>query len=245
MGALQEDLSVGDFESKFAVVRDRESILAQVNAGRPLTLLTSDLSDDLEHQLDFLVAALLKRYRREGLQAALYTALKEIVINATKANAKLAWFREQGLDIQDEGQYRLGIQRLAGHYDERWIVRYGELARKMDLQVQIQVHHCADGLRVEVSNAPLSRFEERRVREKFREGMRYEDLVSFYMANADQQEGEGIGLALIVLLLKAEGVNPHLFRVGVNGGATVARLEIPLSPAFESVRGRNPAGHAA
>ncbi len=115
----------------------------------------------------------------------------------------------------------------------------------MGLQVKIAVEHSEAGLRFEVSNAPLTRFEEKRVREKFREGMRHDDLVSFYMSNADQQEGEGIGLALIVLLLKAEGIDPHLFRVGVRGGQTVARLEIPLSSAFESVRGRNPAGHAA
>lgn len=242
---MRQHLVGQDFDARFEDVRNRDALLNQVNAGAALLFVTSDLSDAFEHQLDFMVAAILKRYGRESMQASIYTALKEMVVNATKANAKLAWFRDQGLDVDSEAEYKAGIQRLRGQYDESWLESFGGQARQMGLQVKIAVEHSEAGLRFEVSNAPLTRFEEKRVREKFREGMRHDDLVSFYMSNADQQEGEGIGLALIVLLLKAEGIDPHLFRVGVRGGQTVARLEIPLSSAFESVRGRNPAGHAA
>ena len=34
--------------------------------------------------------------------------------------------------------------------------------------------------------------------------MQYEDLVAFYMDNADNTEGEGIGLVMIILMLKVK-----------------------------------------
>lgn len=70
----------------------------------------------------------------------------------------------------------------------------------------------------------------------------YQDLVSFYMANADQTEGEGMGLVMNLLLLKGENINPGLFRVGMRDGKTMARIEIPFTDNFKSVRGPDPGG---
>lgn len=84
--------------------------------------------------------------------------------------------------------------------------------------------------------------DEKRIREKLAEGMTYEDLLSFYMANGDQAEGEGLGLVMNLLLLKGENINPALFRLGYIDGKTMARIEIPFSEDFVSTRGENPEG---
>lgn len=237
-----DNLMVQDLGEQYQDVRNRERILGAINNGQKILFYTNILTDATERQLDFVVAGLLKRYGRESMQSTVYSAVKELVVNATRANAKLAWFEEQGLNIHNPDNYARGMERLKGDVDEAWIERYGRLARERGHIVQVHFLHNSDGLRIEVWNAPMLAVQESRIREKFSEGMGYDDLVQFYMAYGDQTEGEGLGLVMTLLLLKAEGVNPHLFRIGVKNGYTVSRIEIPLSAAFRSVRGEDPAG---
>ncbi|MCE9501756.1 MAG: histidine kinase, partial [Leptospira sp.] len=81
--------------------------------------------------------------------------------------------------------------------------------------------------------------EEERIRSKLREGLKHEDILSYYSANADSTEGEGIGLVLSLLLLKAENLDPSLFRIGTKDGVTFSRIEIPFTDGFVSKRNIN------
>ena len=203
------------------------------------------LCDEVEHQLNLLVAALLKRYKKEHLQSTLYSCLKELVVNAFKANAKQVFFTEKNLDMQKLSDYDKGMAAFGRLLSEQWIAEYSKKAKEQGLLIQISVEHTENGLRFEVGNSgQIFEEDEKRIRDKFSRGMECEDLVSFYLENADDTEGEGIGFALNVLLLKGEDINPALFRVGSKDGLTMARLEIPFTPDFVSVRGDNPGSKA-
>lgn len=220
---------------------DRDQILAGVAAGRKFVLVTHSLTNNVEKQLDFLIATVLKKYGREGLQAALYSCVKEIVVNATKANAKRVFFDEHGLKVADRDDYVKGMKRIKELLSENWIMEYGRKAKQRNMEVSIAVNHNADGLRIEVKNdADILPTDEERIRLKLAEGTTYDDLASFYMKNMDNTEGEGLGLVMNLLLLKAENINPALFRVGMVNGKSLARIEIPFSENFKSVRGLNP-----
>lgn len=101
----------------------------------------------------------------------------------------------------------------------------------------ISFHYSLNGIRIEViNNAPITQQEEKSLREKLEKGMRYNDIAQFYLDNADNTEGAGIGLALILIMLKGEGIDPSYFRIIIREDITIARLEIPLSPDFQSLR---------
>lgn len=224
-------------------VPDSDQILAGVAAGRKFVLVTHSLTNSVEKQIDFLIATILKKYDREALQAALYSCVKEVVVNATKANAKRVFFEEQGLKFNDRDDYIEGMKRLKKLLSESWILEYGKKAKQRNMEVSITFTHNADGLRVEVKNdADILPTDEERIRLKLAEGTTYDDLAAFYMKNADNTEGEGLGLVMNLLLLKAENINPALFRVGMVDGKSLARIEIPFSENFKSVRGINPDG---
>ncbi len=234
---------MGEPEEKYKDVKDREAILAGVESGQRVVFVAYTLTDVMERQLDFVIALLLKKYGHPELQSTIYSCLKEIVINATKANAKHVYFQDQGLSIDDPQEYRRGVDEMKAKMSEAWIEKYGTKAREAGLQVSIEFDHAPEGLRIWVFNdTDLIPTDEKRIREKLAEGMTYEDLLSFYMANGDQAEGEGLGLVMNLLLLKGENINPALFRLGYIDGKTMARIEIPFSDDFVSIRGENPEG---
>lgn len=225
---------------------ERDLMLSGVASGKRIVFVTYSLTDNIERQLDFLIAVVLKKYARESLQATLYSCLKEIVINATKANAKRVFFDECGLRLNDPVDYEIGMKKVKALLSENWIKEYGHKARERDMHVSIAMRHSEDGLRIEVTNeSDILPADEERIRQKLAEGMTYEDLVSFYMKNADNTEGEGLGLVMNLILLKGENINPALFRIGMVDGKAMARLEIPFTDNFVSVRGSNPKGFSA
>jgi hypothetical protein len=221
----------------------REQIATGVAAGRKFVLVTHSLTDNVEKQIDFLIATILEKYGRASLQAALYSCVKEVVVNATKANAKKVFFEEQGLKFNEREDYIEGMKRLKKLLSESWIQEYGRKAKQRGMEVSIAFVHNSDGMRIEVRNdADILPTDEERIRMKLAEGTTYDDLATFYMKNVDNTEGEGLGLVMNLVLLKAENINPALFRVGMVDGKSLARIEIPFSENFKSVRGINPDG---
>lgn len=211
--------------------------------GKKITLITYHLSEKMEKQIDSVVSLLLSHYNKAELQPTLYSLIKEMVVNGTKANAKHIFLQELNINSDVEQDYHNGMIQMKEKLSEDFIIEYGQKAKTAGLDVKITFFHNDDGIRVEVTNnLTIIPADEKRLRLKLKEGMGYDDLASFYMANVDNTEGEGIGLVMNLLLLKAENIDPALFRVATNDGFTTARVEIPLSENFVSVRGKNPAG---
>jgi hypothetical protein len=74
------------------------------------------------------------------------------------------------------------------------------------------------------------------MREKMKKAMGYNDIAEFYMDNMDNTEGAGLGIALIMILMKNEGIDPNLFRIVTTSTYTIARVEIPFTDKYVSIR---------
>jgi hypothetical protein len=74
------------------------------------------------------------------------------------------------------------------------------------------------------------------LRDKIARTLKYDDLMQYYLDHSDETEGAGMGLALVVILLKGEGIDPQLFRVKSTDHDTIARIEIPMGRNFKSIR---------
>lgn len=242
---MKENLKCQDFDEKYQDVEGCADIIKLIENNNTIDMITCDLSRKTEAILEFTVAAILKRYEHDHLLSALYTSLKEILVNATRANAKVAFFNEIGLDIHNPDDFKKGTELIKGLISEEWIEKYGALAKKEGYETNIKFSFDEKGVRLEIINVALKPEEEKRIREKLSQGMKYDNLMAFYMDHADQTEGEGMGLAMILVLLKGENINPNLFRMGIVDDRTLSRLEIPFSDEFISVRGKNPAGKQA
>ncbi len=180
---------------------------------------------------------ILKKVQHEDMLDVVYTATKELIINATKANIKRIIFAENNLDIDDPTDWELGTAIFRDKLLSPNFKEYFKKARILNFKVITRYIYTKHGLRIDVvNNTPISKFDEERLREKLREAMQYKSLADFYMDYSDNTEGSGLGLALVVILLKNQGIDPQYLRIGKDGDTTVARLEIPFSDAYVPYR---------
>lgn len=210
-----------------------------INEGKNVVFYTSNLDENTEKLMDFIIACILSKYGKDHFQATIYSSLKELVINGTKANAKRIFFKEIDFNIDDPAQYDDGMKQMKEKISESFFDEYGAKAKEAGFQVDVQFIHDDTGMRVEViNNTVIVPQDESRIREKLHAGMQYEDLVAFYMDNADNTEGEGMGLVMIILMLKGENIDPGNFRIEAYEDKTAARLEIPFNENYVNMRDR-------
>ncbi|RHX88375.1 MULTISPECIES: histidine kinase [Leptospira] len=222
-------------------IRDiSDNIRLTIENGKILSLKTHRMTHSVEEHIQEAVGLILDKVTHPTLVPTVYTIIKELAINACKANQKRIFFEEKGLDLNDAADYEKGVREYKNIFSEAMSELYGQKARKEGYYCLITFHYSFDGIRIEViNNAPVTQQEEKSLREKLEKGMRYNDIAQFYLDNADNTEGAGIGLALILIMLKGEGIDPSYFRIIIREDVTIARLEIPLTPDFQSIRKLN------
>ncbi|GIX41552.1 MAG: histidine kinase [Leptospiraceae bacterium] len=216
-----------------------ENIEIAVKNGRYLVLKTHRMTDTVEKHIQYALESILKKTEHERYIHSLYTILKELVINGCKANQKRIFFDDKGLNILDPEDYQKGIEEYKKHFSEEMAIEYGKKAKQKGLYVLIDFEFDENGLRIEViNNSTIAPQEEKAMREKLKKAMGYNDLAEFYMDQAMQgdAEGAGLGLALVIILLKGEGIDPNYFRIIIDKDKTIARLEIPFTDKFVSKR---------
>jgi hypothetical protein len=140
--------------------------------------------------------------------------MTELVQNGLKANFKKAWFRQEGIAVDDPVQYRQALvdfKKLIGREPSM----LAELARSSGLMVRVQFFvrdsRCLK-LRV-INTAPLFAVESARIREKISNAFQYDNLVDFLMEHRDETEGAGLGMLVILLSLKSLGLARDRFSV--------------------------------
>ncbi|MEN2997744.1 MAG: hypothetical protein ABDH28_01725 [Brevinematia bacterium] len=225
-------------------VKSEEEFLKVVDSfvkeGKYFFIKFYGISSEIERRLNLVITRIFEHYGREDLSDVIYTCVKELVLNASKANIKRIVFEEHNVDPSDEKSFLAGMIKFKEELSEMNLPKYLPKLANKDLYISVAFYHSQDGVRIEVvNNVAITEFEDKRVREKLKKAMGYDDLSQFYLEQGDELEGAGIGIALIVMLLKGVGIDPALFRIsGPNNNYVLARIEIPFTDKYVSVRRR-------
>lgn len=202
-----------------------------------IQIRTYRASSHLEERIQETLKNILTKCEHEHLLPILYTILKELIINAIKANQKRVFFEENNYNIKNQEDYTIGIKRYKKIFSENMGDTYGPKCKMKDYYCLILFEFDKNGIKIEIrNNTPIAEQEEKSIRDKLANAMGYDDLAQFYMENADNTEGAGLGLALIIIMMKSEGIDPNFFRISITDEFTSARLEIPFTDEFKSSR---------
>ncbi len=228
----------------YAAGSGMEAIGAAIPAGKTIRLIAPVLNDSLSQRMSTVLKSLLAHYDRPELEDCLHSCLVELATNASRANMKHAFFLDRGFDWDEPGEYARGLAEFRAIREHAgWHRSLRGRVKELGLFLEIVFRHSTDGLRIEViNNLALLPQDEQRIREKLGRAMRTADIFEFFTEHGDDTEGQGLGFAMNVLFLRSENIDPSLLRIGSTAGRTVARIEVPLSTGFVTLRSVGPAG---
>ncbi|PJZ68467.1 HD family phosphohydrolase [Leptospira perolatii] len=194
--------------------------------------LTEDIDTILARTLDRFLLHLDIIYIRDSV----FAALKETVSNTVKANVKRIYFRELQADIHDPLKYRSNIVGFKQTYLENKD-KYDSLLHKNNYVIVVSFIHNKEMIRIRVmNNVKLSLEETERINQRIGQAKTYTDLAEAFLENNDETEGAGLGLIMILMMLKNDGLGAGSYRVESQGNNTSIIIDIPLNIQKENLQ---------
>ncbi|HQK07850.1 MAG TPA: hypothetical protein PLR54_09340 [Spirochaetota bacterium] len=204
-------------------------ILSAINRNQEIVFVSYSILDETEKNIQFALNKILERHNKSDLYTPVYSSLKELVANAIKANAKYILIEEG--EIKDPDDIMEVVNKVRNILNEESLLLYGIKAKQYRLSTRIYLKPQTTRLTIEViNNLPVPQKELERMRERIERSSYYDSIADFYLENPDPTaEGMGLGLSMVVVLLKSVGIPYTNFTLYTDfKSKTVARIIIPL-----------------
>ncbi|GHU39270.1 ATP-binding protein [Spirochaetia bacterium] len=211
-----------------SLVVNEEKIKKSVQSGLPIAITTYTLPHEMEVYIGQVLSVFLKCAGHEGLRDYVEYCIQELAVNGKKANTKRVYFMEKKLDIANVDQYKQGMTTFKKDTMEN-LAHYLQLQKDKGLYIKVQMLYRKEAIQIEVrNNVVISKMELSRIHEKLARSRQYNSLEDAFTQVLDDSEGAGLGLVVLVLMLKKMGLDEDCFDITATDHETVACLVIPL-----------------
>lgn len=205
------------------------SINTKLKNGEEFSFVTFGPKKETDDELLAFLTEICEFYNIPGFVSIFFTLVKDLVLNGYKANFKRVFFRENKMNIESPAEYELGVRRFKSLLQQGKTAGYLEKAQNLGFFVEIRFQHNPTEILVEVrNNNPLAKGEMTKIKHSLFHAQNYNDIMEYFIERGDNSEGEGIGIALCVILLKGEGIETDNFKIFSNEVETVASIRIPV-----------------
>ena len=195
----------------------------------PLIIKMNKINHEIEVQLEQILAIFLEEFGQKEITSQISYCLRELAVNANKANTKRAYFIEKKLDIEDEDDYKLGMGSFKTDTLNNIEYYFGK-QQEAGLYIKIGFHASNEELKITIrNNSRISKGEQMRVYDRIARSRAFNSLDEALTSVLDSSEGAGLGLVILVLMLKKLGLNEDAFDLNIEDDETVAKLVIPFS----------------
>ncbi|MDR1100268.1 MAG: HDOD domain-containing protein [Treponema sp.] len=210
------------------LVVDESKVKKAVQAGIPLTITTFTLPHEIEVYIEEVIAVFLQQVGQESLKDYIVYCVQELAVNAKKANTKRVYFIERGLDLANPEDYREGMANFKENTLGN-IAHYLQLQKEKGLYIKLILQIKKNIIHIEVrNNVAVTKTELIRIHDKLARSRQYSNLEDALTQVLDDSEGAGLGLVILVLMLKKMGLDEDCFDILGTEKETIARLIIPL-----------------
>ncbi len=156
-----------------------------------------------------------------------FTIIKEILINAVKANAKRIHFRTINLDINIPEEYEKGMESFAEEVTFKWIEQEQYLETSEYFIESIFQFKDGNFLFIVENNTSVQPEEQVRILKRVEAARSYNDLSDAFEDMSDSTESAGLGLVLTQILLKNSGIGIDKFKMEFFQDKTKVSLLVP------------------
>jgi putative nucleotidyltransferase with HDIG domain len=210
------------------LVVDESKVKKAVQSGIPLTITTFTLPHEVEMYIEQVVTVFLKQVDHEKLKDYIVYCVQELAVNAKKANTKRVYFIEQGLDLSVPEDYQKGMTSFKEDTLNN-IAHYLQLQKEKGLYIKLILQMKKNIILIEVrNNVAVTKTELIRIHDKLARSRQYNNLEDALSQVLDNSEGAGLGLVILVLMLKKMGLDEDCFDILSTEKETIARIIIPL-----------------
>lgn len=206
-----------------------EQVKKAIRSSVPLAIKTYTLPHETEEYLEEILAYFLREFGQDHLKDRIAYCMKELAVNAKKANTKRVYFQEKELNLSNPKEYEEGMRNFKDDTLSN-INYYLEKQKEAGLYIKVvfQVKQKTFTLSIK-NNTEISRKEQMRVYDRIARSRAFETMEEALSTVIDDSEGAGLGIVILVLMLKKIGLDEDSFDIDVENGETVARITIPFA----------------
>jgi hypothetical protein len=208
---IRNDFPVNEIISEITEISKKMSIR---NLEWRITVRLYDLDPKKGELIRKIIAMLLAKQNLQMFTPDLYTCLKELAVNASKANYKLLFAKHIAapLSISLEKNYTEFLYRFKEEIDENGNKNLIEFARRDDRYINITFQSTAESIEIwVVNNQAVSTIEKIQLLKKL--GMSENNTDSFINLDDDLTEGAGLGINLVLRILGKYSSEKHPLKV--------------------------------
>lgn len=204
-------------------------IQKSVRNATPFSFRLTTLPHESHAVVDRILEIYLQELGQEKLLEPLSYCLKELIINAQKANTKRVYFTEKGLDITREDEYEKGMKGFRAETVAR-IDEYLAKLQEHRLFIQVRFQNTAGQFLIAVrNNVGMTAREQYRIYDRIVRARAYNSFTEALANAVDPTEGAGLGILILMQFLKRIGLGENSFAIESRGDETMASLRIPAA----------------
>ncbi len=207
------------------------SLLAQrlLEKGEKIELTFQFATDDDLLQIYSIASKVLSRIDRVFFLESLITMLRELIHNAFKANAKRVFFRKMGVPIDDPDSYAAGMADFSVRL-KKGFEGFKEDLEHSDLYVGVTMEKATDGIIIQiVNNSAMTGDELNKIHARIRDAKKNVSFMEVYNQVYDTSEGAGLGIILVLMLMRHSGIDMENFSMFSDRGITRAVITVPFN----------------
>ena len=209
------------------IIVDVDKVNRAIKMEVPLVMTTYTLPRKVEHYIEQVVSIFLDYVKQGRLRDNVIYCIQELVVNAKKANTKRVYFIDRGLDLNDHNDYSRGMTTFKDDTLNN-INYYLDLQRQQGLYIKLVLQLKNNIITIEVrNNSTITSGELARIQKRLLKAREYENMEDALVNLLDDTEGAGLGLVMLVIMLKKLGLESNAFEILKSGSETVARIVIP------------------
>lgn len=175
-----------------------------------------------------VLLTLLKGIFQEKHHQNLEFITNELVMNASKSNAKRLYFKKNGWDINDFSHYNKGMINFYNDVYDNFGKYVQDLKNNQDY-VKVDINIIDNCLNVIIeNNTELLEAEKDEIENSIRSAHKFQDLNDVFKHSFNTLEGVGYGLVIVILILRKMNIGIDALSYTSGDGITITKLSIPL-----------------
>ncbi|MDR2608634.1 MAG: hypothetical protein LBC57_09610 [Treponema sp.] len=217
-----------NISSKLSVEEIEAQLSKAIQAEEPIIITTYTFPHEMDLYIGKLLSIFFNQIQKEQITDYIVYGVRELIGNAKKANTKRIFFAEKGLDINNEEDYVIGMSRFKEETFKN-LNHYLQLQKEKGLYIKLMIQMKEELLNIEVrNNVKITEAELRRIEEKFLLAKKFNSMDEVITQVMDTTEGSGLGLIILILMMRKMGIDKENLRINNGEQETVVKIALPL-----------------